>query len=212
MIPVISGSRLPARYGCATGQSGFVGLGIDTFFARRPGSPIFRKRGRVYFDVIDRRADTSRRSGSHSYLKQQSLSGREGWRRRLLPGRAICTLDCSAIKGRRGHSSLLWSRRTPKGEPDVRAAQPLKMLNHDMSPIDYVEWIKVRSGTYAAKMKPFPVRCRRLESELRATKYAGRTLSSTTRPRTFIAFTNPSTNPKFARQSWERTIQFSSNI
>ena len=190
-------------------QSGFVGLGIDTF-SRAATITDLQQARRVYFDVMTDALTLQDVQAAIGYLKQQSFvrKGGIGVVGFCLGGRyalllAALSRDVAATVAFYGPVVL------QKGEPDVRAARPLKMLNHDMSPIDYVEWIKVPvQGHYSAKDETIPVSdVKRLESELRRRSTPAELFIYDAASH-FHSFHEPFYQPEAARQSWERTIQF----
>ena len=190
-------------------QQGFVALGLDTF-SRASKLTNLQEARRIYFDVMTDALTLQDIQAAIAYLKQQTFvrQGGIGTLGFCLGGRyalliAALSKDVAATVAFYGPILLL------KGEPNVNEARPLKIPNHEMSPLDFVPWIKVPvQGHYAAKDDTIPVAdAQRFEQELRQRGATAEMFIYDTGSH-FHSFHEPFYNPEAAGLSWERTLKF----
>jgi len=190
-------------------QHGLVALGLDTF-SRASRLTNLQEARRIYFDVMTDALTLQDVQAAIAYLKQQAFVGQGGVGTLgfCLGGRyalliAALSKDVAAAVAFYGPLLLI------KGEPNVNVPRPLKILNHEMSPLDFVPWIKAPvQGHYAAKDETIPVAdAQRFEQELRRRGVTAEMFIYETGSH-FHSFHEPFYNPEAARLSWERTLRF----
>lgn len=190
-------------------QQGFVALGLDTF-SRASKLTNLQEARRVYFDVMTDALTLQDIQAAIDYLKQQAFirQGGVGTLGFCLGGRyalliAALSKDVAATVAFYGPILLL------KGEPNVNTARPLKIPNHEMSPLDFVPWMKAPvQGHYAAKDDTIPVTdVQRFEQELGRRSAPAEMFVYDTGSH-FHSFHEPFYNPEVASLSWERTLKF----
>jgi carboxymethylenebutenolidase len=190
-------------------QQGFVALGLDTF-SRASKLTNLQEARRIYFDVMTDALTLQDIQAAIAYLKRQAFVRQSGIGTLgfCLGGRyalliAALSKDVAATVAFYGPILLL------KGEPNVNTARPLKIPNHEMSPLDFVPWIKVPiQGHYAAKDDTIPVAdVQRFEQELRRRGAPAEMFIYDTGSH-FHSFHEPFYNPEAANLSWERTLKF----
>ena len=190
-------------------QHGFVALGLD-IFSRASKLTNLQEARRVYFDVMTDALTLQDIQAAIAYLKQQAFVRQSGIGTLgfCLGGRyslliAALSKDVAATVAFYGPILLL------KGEPNVNTARPLKIPNHEMSPLDFVPWMKAPvQGHYAAKDDTIPVAdVQRFEKEMRSRGGSAEMFVYDTGSH-FHSFHEPFYNPEAARLSWERTLNF----
>lgn len=190
-------------------QQGFAALGLDTF-SRASKLTNLQEARRVYFDVMADALTLQDVQAAIAYLKQQAFvgPGSIGALGFCLDGRyalliAALSKEVAATVAFYGPLLLL------KGEPNVNMARPFKLPNHEMSPLDFVPWIKAPvQGHYAAQDDTIPVAdVQRFEQELRRRGTPAEMFIYQTGSH-FHSFHEPFYNAEAARLSWERTLKF----
>ena len=190
-------------------QSGFVALGIDTF-SRASAITDLQEARRIYFDVMTDALTLQDVQAAIDYLNRQAFvkGGGIGVLGFCLGGRyalLIAALSRDVAAAVAFYGPLLLQ----KGEPDVRVARPLKMPNHEMSPLDFVDWIKAPvQGHYAAHDETIPVAdVRQFEQELRR-RGVPVEMHIYDAESHFHSFHEPFYNVEAAKVAWNRTIAF----
>jgi carboxymethylenebutenolidase len=190
-------------------QSGFAALALDTFSRASQVTDLVVAR-RIYFDVMTDALTLQDIQAAIDYLKAQPFvkPGGVGVLGFCLGGRyalliAALSTDVTAVVPYYGPLVLR------QGEPDPNTPRPLKIPNHEMSPADFVDWLKAPvQGHYAAQDETIPVAdVLQFEQELRRRGIPVEMFIYDTQSH-FHSFHEPFYNPTVAKQAWRHTIQF----
>jgi carboxymethylenebutenolidase len=190
-------------------QAGFIALAVD-IFSRTAGIQDIQEARRIYFDVMSDPLTLGDLQSAIGFLNQQEFVrlGGVGIVGFCLGGRYALLLsalspDVRAVVAFYGPLAL------QSGAANVASAKPAKLLNHDMSPIDFVPWIKVPvQGHYSARDEGIPAAdVRAFESALRARGgHADFFLYDA--PSHFHSFHEALYDEAAAGLAWNRTIEF----
>ncbi|MGB9235319.1 MAG: dienelactone hydrolase family protein [Terriglobales bacterium] len=190
-------------------QAGFVALAVD-IFSRSAGIQDLQEARRIYFDVMSDPLTLGDLQSAIVFLNQQKFvrTGGVGVVGFCLGGRyalllSTLSLDVRAVVAFYGPLAL------QSGAPDIASATPVKLLNHDMSPIDFVSWIKAPiQGHYSERDDGIPVAdVRVFESALRG-KGRQADFFLYDAPSHFHSFHEASYDAAAASLAWSRTIKF----
>jgi carboxymethylenebutenolidase len=190
-------------------QAGFVALAVD-IFSRAAGIQDLQEARRIYFDVMSDPLTLGDLQSAIVFLKQQEFvrSGGVGVVGFCLGGRyalllSALSLDVRAVVAFYGPLAL------QSGAPDVASAKPVKLLNHDMSPVDFVPWIKAPiQGHYSERDDGIPVAdVRAFESALRG-RGGQADFFLYDVPSHFHSFHEALYDAAAASLAWNRTIKF----
>jgi dienelactone hydrolase len=149
--------------------AGFATLAVD-IFSRTAGIQDLQEARRIYFDVMSDPLTLGDLHSAIGFVNQQEFvrPGGGGVVGFYLGGRyalllSALSLDIRAVVTFYGPLAL------QSGAPNVASAKPVKLLNHDMSPVDVVPWIKAPiQGHYSERDDGIPVAdVRAFESALR---------------------------------------------
>lgn len=190
-------------------QAGFVALAVD-IFSRTAGIQDIQEARRIYFDVMSDPLTLGDLQSAIGFLNQQEFvrRGGVGIVGFCLGGRYALLLsalspDVRAVVAYYGPRAL------QSGAPNVASAKPVKLLNHDMSPVDFVRWIKAPiQGHYSERDDGIPV------ADVRAFESALRGIGGTANfflydaPSHFHSFHEALNEATAANLAWNRTVRF----
>ncbi len=190
-------------------QAGFVALAVD-IFSRAAAIQDLQEARRIYFDVMSDPLTLADLQSAIGFLNQQEFvrPGGVGIVGFCLGGRYALLLsalspDVRAVVAFYGPLAL------QSGAPNVASAKPVKLLNHDMSPADFVPWIKAPiQGHYSERDEGIPVAdVQAFESALRA-RGARADFFLYDAPSHFHSFHEALYDPDAASLAWSRTLGF----
>lgn len=190
-------------------QAGFAALSVD-LFSRVVGIQDLQEARRIYFDVMSDPLTLEDLQSGIDFLNQQQFvqTGGVGVVGFCLGGRYALLLSALSPDVR-ATVAFYGPIKLPSGSADVASARPVKILNHDMSPMDFVPWIRTPVQChYSRRDAGIPVAdVGEFEGRLRA-KGGHADLFLYDAPSHFHSFHEALYDTSAADLAWNRTIDF----
>lgn len=190
-------------------QAGFTALSVD-LFSRAAGIQDLREARRIYFDVMSDPLTLQDLQSAIDFLNQQQFvqPGGIGVVGFCLGGRYALLLSALSPDVR-ATVAFYGPIKLQSGSADVGSGRPVKIVNHDMSPMDFAPWIRTPvQGHYSKRDEGIPAAdVQGFESALRA-KGGQADLFVYDAPSHFHSFHEALYDPSAAGLAWNRTIDF----
>ena len=190
-------------------QAGFAALSVD-LFSRGARIQDLQEARRIYFDLMSDPLTLEDLQSGINFLKQQQFVqiGGVGVVGFCLGGRYALLLSALSPDVR-ATVAFYGPIKLQSGAADVASARPVKILNHDLSPMDFVPWIRTPiQGHYSKRDEGIPVAdVQEFETRLR-TKGGHADLFVYDAPSHFHSFHEALYDPSAAGLAWSRTIDF----